>query len=617
MREGAVLAKNFLNYLVPENPLYDLMNNIIPAVAAFGLIFGVALMYLEKKEPILSTLERSTELIEKILVWLAILSPISIFTHIAVVFGTVYFEEVASLAFYSISFISVTLILTLWVFPVLLSSLTPLKYGEVMQAFKVVCLLPFATALPTLALPFIIIYMKKLGRKYFEGNPEFHSTSQTVLPICYSFGQIGNSLILFFILFLSFYYRHPFDSGEKAVLSIFILPMSFGSSTASFNVVSFLIEQLGFPGEATTLFHNAAAITMNFQALVSSASIFTFVILLLYACYGALKIQKKRLIAHFGAIFIVFVITVGISKRMLHLHDSFHRQFLDHRIEDVIRDPVSATAHETPPPIRPTPSEGYGHIFQRILRSGLIRVGYSILDIPYCYLNQKGELVGYDIAYAYQLARDLDCRLEFIPLSDYQNIAQQIEDEEVDVIMSAVIMDERRITTMEFTEPYNQQDFVLVVARNSVSQFFDLKKMIAAPDLKVGAYGEFSTIAKRRFPLAQIQEIPHLNAEQFLDIFLKKQVDMVFWSRPQAFVWCLTHPEFVAVDYGEALGSCYFAYPVKIGATPWVSFLNHWLNLKTQDGFQQRMTEFWLEGKNPDTQAPRWSVIRNVLHWIK
>lgn len=52
--EGAKLAKNFLNYLVPENPLYDLVNNIIPALAAFGLIFGIALMHLERKEPVLS-----------------------------------------------------------------------------------------------------------------------------------------------------------------------------------------------------------------------------------------------------------------------------------------------------------------------------------------------------------------------------------------------------------------------------------------------------------------------------------------------------------------------------------------------------------------------------------
>ena len=51
-------SKNFIANLIPQNPFYDIVNNIAPAVAIFGLISGLALMHIEKKEPLISSLER-------------------------------------------------------------------------------------------------------------------------------------------------------------------------------------------------------------------------------------------------------------------------------------------------------------------------------------------------------------------------------------------------------------------------------------------------------------------------------------------------------------------------------------------------------------------------------
>ncbi|MBM3184540.1 MAG: transporter substrate-binding domain-containing protein [Chlamydiae bacterium] len=322
------------------------------------------------------------------------------------------------------------------------------------------------------------------------------------------------------------------------------------------------------------------------------------------------------LLKHFVGISAVFALILGVSKPFLHLRDSFHRQFMAHRIIDVIPDPAPAVIYKTEPPTHPVPSEDFGHIFQRILETRIIRVGYSILDIPYCYLNDYKELVGYDIAYAYQLAHDLDCSLEFIPIGNYENIASQIQNEEYDIAMTAVIMDVARIAMMSFTVPYDEEDYVLVVPRDNISQFVDLVKVMGTPHLKIGAYGEFAVVAKRHFPLADIRSLHTSNPERFLSLFEERTVDATLWSRPQAFVWCLSHPDFVTIDYQEALGKCYFSYPVKIGATPWVTFLNHWLALKIQDGFHQRMIDFWLEGKGVGMLPPRWSVLRNVLHWV-
>ena len=46
-----------------------------------------------------------------------------------------------------------------------------------------------------------------------------------------------------------------------------------------------------------------------------------------------------------------------------------------------------------------------------------------------------------------------------------------------------------------------------------------------------------------------------------------------------------------------------------------VHFVNYWLDLRKADGMRAREFDYWILGQ-PRTQAtPRWSVVRDVLHW--
>lgn len=106
------LAHNFLCYLVPENPIYDLANNIAPAIAIFGIIMGIALMHLKFKEPLISFLERVNNTIETLLNGLTKVAPIGIAALFANAFGTIYVNDLVTLAYYLVPMISLTIILT-------------------------------------------------------------------------------------------------------------------------------------------------------------------------------------------------------------------------------------------------------------------------------------------------------------------------------------------------------------------------------------------------------------------------------------------------------------------------------------------------------------------------
>ena len=48
----------------------------------------------------------------------------------------------------------------------------------------------------------------------------------------------------------------------------------------------------------------------------------------------------------------------------------------------------------------------------------------------------------------------------------------------------------------------------------------------------------------------------------------------------------------------------------------WAQFINTWIELKRRDGTIDALHGHWILGKHAVKREPRWSVIRNVLHWV-
>src|SRR5205823_4549409 len=84
----------------------------------------------------------------------------------------------------------------------------------------------------------------------------------------------------------------------------------------------------------------------------------------------------------------------------------------DRSLDPALVGDVQAVVSDTPPlqPIDgPATLEG-------VRSRGVIRVGYGRDIVPFTYVNARGDLVGFDISYAYALARSLHVRLELVPI---------------------------------------------------------------------------------------------------------------------------------------------------------------------------------------------------------
>ena len=47
-----------------------------------------------------------------------------------------------------------------------------------------------------------------------------------------------------------------------------------------------------------------------------------------------------------------------------------------------------------------------------------------------------------------------------------------------------------------------------------------------------------------------------------------------------------------------------------------VDFVNVLIDLKKSDGTLKKLYDYWVLGRFATNRQPRWSVVRNVLHWV-
>jgi ABC-type amino acid transport substrate-binding protein len=59
------------------------------------------------------------------------------------------------------------------------------------------------------------------------------------------------------------------------------------------------------------------------------------------------------------------------------------------------------------------------------------------------------------------------------------------------------------------------------------------------------------------------------------------------------------------------------AYPIGRSDEQLVAFMNTWIALKRKDGTLDAAYRHWILGQDAAPRQPRWSILRDVLHWVE
>ncbi len=101
------------------------------------------------------------------------------------------------------------------------------------------------------------------------------------------------------------------------------------------------------------------------------------------------------------------------------------------------------------------------------------------------------------------------------------------------------------------------------------------------------------------------------------DVFksLGRTMDAFALSAERGSAWTLLHPELSVAVPLPGLVKVPLAYPIARRDDAFATVVNTWIDLKTKDGLVERLYNRWILGRIEGERKPRWSVMRDVLHW--
>jgi ABC-type amino acid transport substrate-binding protein len=216
---------------------------------------------------------------------------------------------------------------------------------------------------------------------------------------------------------------------------------------------------------------------------------------------------------------------------------------------------------------------------------------------------------------AHALASDLGVKIEFVSF-DRHLLAEQLVQDCFDVVMSGLVGTLERSEAMQHTTPYMDVTLALGVPDYRVRKFRTMDSVREIQKLTIG-YTDLSlglvTRLEEALPNATLIQLP--NSQQFFQHDFSG-FDALFISAESGSAFTLLYPEFEVVIPDDLRVQLPLFYAIGGGDTEMRSFLQHWVDLRRRDGTMQEFYEHWILGKNAAPKLRRWSIVRDVLHWI-
>ncbi len=610
-------VRRLLEILIPSDPITALSQNYVPAVVVFCIFYGIAIQTVEDKTAFLSFLETLRRASLKFWNWIVTLAPLAVFALFAYTAGTTAFADLARLSLYLGLFLVGAFLLAFWVLPALVAALTPLRHGEVLRALQAGMTISAVTTLSVVALPFITEATHKLAERCGIDDPERGDIIRTNLSISYPLGQLGNFFVYLFVAFAAYYYRTPIDQFEKALLPLVTLLSCVGSPTSTVNAVAFLSTWLPLPDGAPQLYVELTTVTRYGQVILSVAAFGFLSFLVTLSFYGKLTIKPMRVVMALVLPALVFAAVAAgawqVERRAMSRDANPYLQFALTAADTAgvtveFRD-AGADGAGTGGDAGPAAAGAYD--LNRIQRTGELRVGYNASIIPFCYRNQAGELVGYDVAYAYDLARSLNVKLVFVPF-EWPSLQSDLLARRFDIAMAGIYVTEERLAQLAISKPYYQSPLALFLPRQRAAEYLSRQQIEAKQNLRLGVFNDpvLVPLLERVFPKAAVVIVPNYSV---LPDF--GRIDAAVWTLEQASALAAAHPGITAVAPSDLGSPLLFAYLLPPDSPEAVHFVNYWLELRRTDGFHQRQYDYWIKGQPPSRSAPRWSILRDVLGW--
>lgn len=593
---------------IPTNVFYSLSREYVPAVVLFCLFFGFALMSMPGKEKILDLLDLSATAISRINLFLIRLAPIGLFMFAAAAAGTLRLDELARLQAYLIIVIVASAVVALVILPLLVSSLTDISYRRLLAAAQEPALTAFATGKLLVVLPQIVEKCEELAEEQSDASSAEQTMPSIMVPLAYAFPHMGKILAFAFISFAAWYVGDKMTPGETFLMTCEGAISSFASPLVS---MPYLLDEYQLPQDLMAFFMLPGFLTARISDVVGVTHLMAITLLVTFALQGRLRVHWNRLL-RLAVITIVCLGSAMGATRWYLSHITLNYDLDDRLLSLSIAEPyhdVVVYKSRNDVPSRPASEMP---TFEHIKSEKVLRVGYHPDHLPYSYFNDKGDLVGLDVALMHHLAARLQVKLEFIPY-DYHTVLSQLVSGEIDVAIGGLIETPERLLRVGFSEPYHTATLAIVTRDHRRREFETVDGLRARQGLRLAEQaGDLANAGQHELP-----NIEFVVIDKYRSFFegTVGDLDGLVIPAEEGAAWTVLYPGYTVVIPKPPVRRP-VGMPVRLEDQEWRSFLDRWLDFERLDGEIARLRSYWIEGNGAKQQPPRWCVMRDVLHWL-
>jgi Na+/H+-dicarboxylate symporter len=599
---------NFVELYIPSNIFSSLSNTVVPAVVLFSLLMGISLISVKNKETLLALTSSVGDALMGVASFVAKLAPLGIFAISASAAGTLSPEELGRLQVFLWVYLIAASLLAFILLPLIIHWATPFSYRQVLSVSGEAVITAFATGTVLVVLPMIAERCKEMLAEKDMECEETDSTVDVLVPTAYSFPSTGTLLGLGFLLFSAWYVGSPLTIEQYPSYVIMGALTAFGSMAVA---IPFLLDFFGLPADQFQLYLLGSVVTARFATAL--AALHGFVVTLLVATAVMKRLKWHRMFQamglHLGVTAGVMILTGFALTHLIPYEYEGARTFKSMQLTEKL-----ATIEHVEE-FTPLSSADQARPRIDIIRErGTLRVGYLNNSLPYAFMNDKDELVGLDMEMLNALANDLGLKIEFTRLEKNKTESQMLSDGRVDITIGGRAMTPRSALEVAFSDPYTHHTAGFIVKdarRDEFSSLEDIKAMKPL-DLGIPVSIYFKQSIADLFPNARLT--PIYNARKYFEGYYK-DVDAFVFSSESGSAWSMLYPHYTAVIPKGLKIKVPVGFRLPKGQPEYLQFINTWLELKKQNGFQQMAYDHWILGKDPKQKQPRWSVIRNVLGW--
>jgi len=227
---------------------------------------------------------------------------------------------------------------------------------------------------------------------------------------------------------------------------------------------------------------------------------------------------------------------------------------------------------------------------EQIAKRGVIRVGMDVF-VPWAMKNKKGELIGFEIDVARQLAKDMGVKVVFVP-TKWSGIIPALIAGKFDVIIGGMTVTPKRNMRINFTRPYyfSSQGLLANIKMTrgmSLSDFNSPKINLAA---RLGSTAALA--AKKNFPLAKLRLFDDEPAA--VQEVRNGRVHAMIASQPLPAHMAADSPELLKA-YDKQLMKEPICFGVRKGDVDTLNFFNNWIEIERSKGWVQERYSYWFE----------------------